>query len=48
MPLSIVLSYESNAEATQAAPNVDSGDREDAEDAVEALSEPGVLQQPEK
>ncbi|MEJ7595670.1 MAG: endonuclease/exonuclease/phosphatase family protein [Planctomycetaceae bacterium] len=48
LPLSIVLSYEPNAEATQAAPNFDAGDREDAEDAVEALNEPGVLQQPEE
>jgi len=48
LPLSIVLSYEPNAEATQAAPNLDAGDHEDAEDAVEALNEPGVLQQPEE
>ena len=38
LPLKVVLSYEPGAKAMQEAPNLDAGDRKDAEDAVEALN----------
>ncbi len=46
LPLSVVLSHEPDAKATQSAPELDAGDREDAVQAVEALKEPGALEQP--
>lgn len=46
LPLSVVLSHEPDAEATQSAPDLDAGDHEDADKAVEALKEPGALKQP--
>lgn len=48
LPLSVVLSYEPSAEATQSAPELDAGDREDADEAVEAVEQPGAFKQPEE
>jgi len=46
LPLSVVLSYEPDAQKEQSAPDLDAGDREDAQDAVEELKKPGALDQP--
>ncbi|TWU15660.1 endonuclease/exonuclease/phosphatase family protein [Allorhodopirellula heiligendammensis] len=48
LPLSVILSHEPEARATQSAPHLDAGDAEDAEAAVEALNEPGALDQPKE
>ncbi|MGE0608846.1 MAG: endonuclease/exonuclease/phosphatase family protein [Pirellulales bacterium] len=48
LPLSVVLSHEPDAKAKQEAPHLDAEDRQDAEDAVKALQEPGALEQPEE
>ncbi len=48
LPLSVILSHEPNARPTQSAPDLDAGDVEDAEAAVEALKEPGALEQPDE
>lgn len=48
LPLPVVLSYKPDAEATQTAPELDAGDRKDAEKAVEAFREPGVFEHREE
>ncbi len=48
LPLSVVLSYEPDAEPSQSAPDLDEGDREDAAEAVESLKQPGATDQPEE
>lgn len=48
LPLSVILSHEPAAKAMQPAPHLDAGDRKDADDAVEALKEPGAVEQPEE
>lgn len=47
LPLSVVLSYEPDAETKQAAPDLKPDDRKDAEAAVDALNKPGALEEPD-
>ncbi|QDU80084.1 hypothetical protein Pla110_18060 [Polystyrenella longa] len=48
LPLSVVLSFEPDAETTQSTPDLDAGDQKDAEQAVEKLNDPESLEQPEE
>lgn len=47
LPLLVELSHEPAAKLTQEGPTLDAGDREDAQEAVDALRNPGALKEPE-